>query len=631
MLKFLRRYNKIILVIGGVVLMVAFLIPQALQQIGQAQQHRTVARIDGRPVSAIDMQRAAGELNVAESALLGMNIKTLFEIEDGLHWLLLTREAEDSGLVGGPSSAQTVMDEMGSIIASFEGQRRQQSGQMVDMGALEREVRELLTQQRARLSAQAGVDAVDGSLAKLAGILRLRMAYQSAARLSTASVRSAADEYFNAVEIDAAGIPSDALVGEIGEPSDAALAAHFEKFRGVAAGGGEHGFGYLLPNAVKLEWLSVDREFIRQSVRPDAIEVRKRWQTNRERYPGEFEAERGRVEAVMRDEATQTAMTEADQVIKADIVQQARKFGGDGAWQRLPADWREQTVRLDALAKAVADRLEARVGARIEPRTAERDVWLTVEDLPTLTGLGRSEIVIGARRASFGELLTAVLELSTINLRSGYQVGVLYGPVMDAGGNAHYFRMTDARREGPPASIDTVRESVYRDVQRLRAFERLQARVADLHGSLLERGLASTAEPYGAAVTRGFMNRKQTFGQGPGLDSQAVRDAVMDKAGLLDPTKSLEEQDASKRFAAVAAPRLLAVALVEIKGMQPMTRDDVKSNYMLLAQQVQRMLAMEAGDGPFTLERMKQRHGYVEVGERREKAEPAPEPASAGG
>ncbi len=628
MLKFLRRYNKIILVIGGSVLMVAFLIPQALQQVGQAQQHKTIAKIGGRPLSAMQAAEAANELATAESALLGMNIKGLFEIEDNIHWVLLTREAEDAGFVGGPSSAQSVLDEMSAIIASFEGQRRQQAGQMVDMGGLEREVRDALMQQRARLEAQGAGPMVDRALAKLAGVLRLRMAYQGAARLSGPTTRAAADAYFNAVEIDAAGIPSDALISEIGEPPAEMLTQHFETYKGVAPGGGEHGFGYLLPDAVMLEWLSIDREFVRGSVRPDAIEIRKRWQTNRERYPGEFEAERGRVEAVMRDEATVTAMTEADQVVKADIVQQARRFAGDGAWQRLPTDWREQVVNLEALARAVADRLESRIGARIEPRVVRRDTWLTSQDLPNLAGIGRSEIVIGARRAPFGELLSAVRELHGGDLRSGFQVGVLYGPVMDATGNAHYFRMQDARRVGPPASIETVREIVYRDVQRLRAYERLSARVNDLRTSLLEKGLAATADPYGAAVTRGFMNRRQTFGQGPGLDSQPVRDAVMDRASALDPTKPLEEQDASKRFVAEAAPKSLAVALVEVKGMQPMTVDDLQTQFVLYAQQVQRMLSLESGDGPFTMERMKQRHGYVEVGEREARAPAPPVPAA---
>ncbi|MGD9691437.1 MAG: hypothetical protein AB7G17_01190 [Phycisphaerales bacterium] len=622
MLKFLRRYNKIILVIGGVVLMVAFLVPQALQQLGQAQQHRTIAKIDGKPLSALQAARASQELGLAESALLGIDIQRLFEIEDGIHWVLLTREAEDAGFVGGPSSAQSVLDEMGTLIASFEGQRLQQAGQIVDMGSLERQVREALTAQHARLTAQNGARSVDDALAKLAGVLRLRMAYQSAARLSTASARGAADAFFNAVEIDGSGIPADSLVGEVGEPSAETLAAHFEKYRDVEPGSGDHGFGYRQPDAVKLEWLSIDREYVRQAVRPDPIEMRKRWQMNRDRFPGEYETEKSRVEELMRAEATQTAMTEGDQVVKAEIVQQARRFAGDGAWQNVPAGWREEVKPLERIAKDVADRLESRVGARIEPRVAQRETWMTTQDLSALQGLGRGEIVIGARRARFDELLSAVRELQDGTLRGGFQVGVLYGPVVDGTGNAHYFRILEARRQGPPASIDVVRESVYRDVQRLMAFERLQARVPDLRASVLEKGLEETVKPYGSTVVKGFMNRRQTFGAGAGLDSQAVRDAVMDKAGTLDPTKPLEEQDKEKRFVVEAAPKLLAVALVEIKGMQPMTSDDLAAQYMLYMQQVQAALSAQAGDSPFTLERMKQRHGYVEVGEKRgERAE----------
>ncbi len=620
MLKFLRRYNKIILVIGGIVLMVAFLVPQALQQIGRSQQNRTIARFDGRSLTAMQATRAAQELGLAETALLGIDIKRLFEIEDGLHWALLTHEASGAGFVGGPSSAQSVLDEMAAIIATFEGQRRQQAGQIVDIGSLERDVREALTQQHARLSVREGGGAVDEALAKLAGVLRMRMAYQSAARLSAASARGAADAFFNAVEIDAAGIPADSLVGEVGEPTGEALAAHFEQYRDVEPGSGDHGFGYRQPDAVKLEWLSVDREFIRRAVRVDAIEMRKRWQTGRDRFPGEFETEKGRVEELMRAEATQTAMTEADQVVKAEMVQQARRFAGDGVWQKTPAGWRGEVKSLEELAKDVADRLEARVGARIEPRVAQRETWMTSQDLASLPGLGRGEIVIGARRASFGELLTAVRELSEAPLRAGFQAGVLYGPVVDTGGNAHYFRITEARRQGPPESLESVREQVYRDVQRLMAFERLRGRAADLRASVMEKGLEETVKPYGGTVSRGFMNRRQTYGSGAGLDSQAVRDAVMDKAAALDPTRALDEQAKQQRFVVEAAPKALAMALVEIKGLQPLTSDDLQGQFAMYAQQVQSTLAAQAGDSPYTLERMKQRHGYVEVGGNREES-----------
>ena len=47
MLKFLRKYQGIILVFGGVLLMIAFLIPQALQKMGKGAGAQVVGTIDG--------------------------------------------------------------------------------------------------------------------------------------------------------------------------------------------------------------------------------------------------------------------------------------------------------------------------------------------------------------------------------------------------------------------------------------------------------------------------------------------------------------------------------------------------------------------------------------------------------
>ena len=99
MLKFLRKYNKFILVIGGSLLMVAFLAPQAIQQIGKIQ-NRTVATMDGRNVKERELFEAASELR-AVNALggTGGTATALLNLSQGsgsdadLHWYLLPKEA----------------------------------------------------------------------------------------------------------------------------------------------------------------------------------------------------------------------------------------------------------------------------------------------------------------------------------------------------------------------------------------------------------------------------------------------------------------------------------------------------------------------------------------------------------
>ena len=58
MFKFLRKYNKIILVVGGVLLMITFLIPEAIQRLGQSagQSGASFASVgDGESVSAVTL------------------------------------------------------------------------------------------------------------------------------------------------------------------------------------------------------------------------------------------------------------------------------------------------------------------------------------------------------------------------------------------------------------------------------------------------------------------------------------------------------------------------------------------------------------------------------------------------
>ncbi|XOV74985.1 MAG: hypothetical protein ACFHWZ_16165 [Phycisphaerales bacterium] len=49
MLKFLRKYNTLILVVGGSLLMVVFLVPQAIEQIGATRRISRTRRSKAKP------------------------------------------------------------------------------------------------------------------------------------------------------------------------------------------------------------------------------------------------------------------------------------------------------------------------------------------------------------------------------------------------------------------------------------------------------------------------------------------------------------------------------------------------------------------------------------------------------
>ncbi len=102
MVKVLRKYNKYILVVGGSLLMVAFLMPTAINELRTDPMKQVVAHIgdDGvRQRELFDAETNFRAVKTVMPAFLFGAIGT--PIVDGAHWYLLAREARAGGFVGG--------------------------------------------------------------------------------------------------------------------------------------------------------------------------------------------------------------------------------------------------------------------------------------------------------------------------------------------------------------------------------------------------------------------------------------------------------------------------------------------------------------------------------------------------
>ena len=67
-----------------------------------------------------------------------------------------------------------------------------------------------------------------------------------------------AEELFDEAQVEAAVIKAEDILADIPEPPEEELRAHFDQFRSVPAGSGEHGFGYLQPAAIQLSWIAIE-------------------------------------------------------------------------------------------------------------------------------------------------------------------------------------------------------------------------------------------------------------------------------------------------------------------------------------------------------------------------------------
>ena len=100
MLKWLRKYNTVILVIGGVLLMVAWLLPQTIQQLGRTPLGAAPMKMAGRRVSFDAYDQARREW-IAVNSLLPMYAQRMSALENSDHWILALHEAQKGGYLGG--------------------------------------------------------------------------------------------------------------------------------------------------------------------------------------------------------------------------------------------------------------------------------------------------------------------------------------------------------------------------------------------------------------------------------------------------------------------------------------------------------------------------------------------------
>ncbi|MEL7483141.1 MAG: hypothetical protein AAFN41_02185 [Planctomycetota bacterium] len=663
MLKFLRKYNKIILVIGGSLLMVAFLAPQAIQQIGTLQ-NRTVAEMDGRKVKERELFDASNELR-ALNALGGtggtanalLNLSQATGADADLHWYLLTKEAEAGGFVGSDEDGRNYYLPMAEQIAvliirssrEYQQFARQAGQQFADQFILARQLPEVREQFFNRLqqtevnAAGAGrftnVDQLHQAVAKMRGIQRMRTAYLNVARPSDRRLRSRGSEIFRGLETDYLAIPASLFADAEPEPAEAEIVEHFEARADTNPADDDFGIGYLQPQRVKLEWLRIDRQALLDAIDIPIVEISKRWQLERDVYPGEFEEEQDRVRAVLEDERVAALLQVADRAVKGEAGKSTRDLARDGAYYELPDDWADRRPALETIAQAVVDRLRDREEIEVAmPAIDRRDAaWQNFTQLSELEGFAFGTVRVGSQNATAAGAVLQVRELNA-NPNLPIQVGVLAAehPIVSSDGSLTYFRVLDARDVSAPDSIEEVRDDVVQNIKTLRAYERLSAELPDYLDVAKAGGPEAVADALNAGLTEDDESRVSvqndatisTNPQGvpPVFADEAVLDELFAFAETLDPTIEPETIPIEQRTYALLSPRRLSAVVGLADRYVPLTVDDFRVLYGQARQVVTTLEVAntEAGDDPFTLERMMERHGWTPLGRDAETSSEAP-------
>lgn len=618
MFKFLRQYQGWILAVFGTILLISFLLPQAIQGLSQyaAQTGGDWAEVgDGETVTTGRLQELQGELRILELASNPF-INALGAEKDPAYWYLLSREAEQAGLVGGPGSGERMAESMS-----------QQANGAVSPTTL-----------IARMQGTSGFNTQKAlqTLAKVQGVGRLSQQFQTAARFSDVRLQNTAAKLGLAVDADL--IILDAKTSsetDDSEPADAldedALQNQFSTYRDVLAGQGGSNFGYKFEDRAELEWLVVDRDQIAESLTSglglDPIEMRKAFMKDPARFGavavgGEkpsFNDYENSVRRILAEEELNNRMKELTKFLNDQIQLPRRGLPRTGGEYELPEDWAQQRANYDELASAMVEEF----GLSTPPALGVSDGLLSASEINAIEGLGQSRSnKFGTRAISPAEYLMAATEFGNQDVIPS-QLGVSSPVFTDPPGNLYIFRMTRADGEHPPANLDEVRDQVERDVRTLDRYKKLVADIPQLEARATESGLqaiadendvdvkfqANIAEANPQFLRFGIKSPTRILGLSP--ESTVVKQ-IVERAEGMDYSIPASDLPASERIFFIPDEASLSLIGVQIASVKPMTQEswrelaDSEGLFGLMATEETATDLLET----FSLKALRKRHNF---------------------
>ncbi|MDQ7014503.1 MAG: hypothetical protein Q9O74_11490 [Planctomycetota bacterium] len=652
MLKAIRKYNKLILGVGGTLLLIAFLMPQAIQQLGQASKGKAVGTMGGHKITLAEHDRATRELKAVEdfyselSAFgVGYPLGGLNRDEKVAHWMLLTHEAEQAGMVGGadegaqllPLFAQQIVQNSFQQLFGSQANRYMQTNPE-EVRTREAEALQFLGRIKLQVANQARLmeTEFDQTLAKLQGVLRMLNAYRYAERLSDSQTMLIAQRLGDSVIVDAAMLSARRLIDETIEPTPEQLREHFDRFRELRIGEGEFGIGYKLPPRVKVEWLELSPRAISNVLTVSLIEATKLWQQNRDRFPGEFDAEREKIDSELKNAELAKVMGTAESVIRSAILSAVRtlEIEGDGTYRVLPDDWASRKPDFLKIADQVVATVQEAHGLTIPtPAVYVRDgSWLDGGMLSKQPGIGAATVRFGRQTAEFPGLVMAVRELAGDSIL-GLQVGVPSTDLVleSPDRSRYYFTVLDAAAESVPDSPDDLLdpERLTADWLALQRYRELTNRTDEFAALVEAEGMTAFAESFGEYVpksnivgyepepqprvtvsTRARITSEGTSGL-RGLDNnETVIREVLARTATIDPLSPIEDVPLPDRIVDVQVPEVLTVLVTQIQRIEPLTRE-LMPVFVRYAQQEHIRETFPTGMPiPYRYDILKRRHGF---------------------
>lgn len=632
MYRFIQRNNKKFLAIFAVVLMIVFILPSSLGQLGSGGRDPVLAKIGDEEVHASELQSAEQEWRLLNELRAG-GPQTRFGSQLPFVFRLGWNEMSELELMQGmppvPVRAITGNPRLFLLL--------QREAQRLGIGISDDRVNDLMVNELA-----GALPADKQSLDRLRGAVRSFLAVQTAferatsvIKLSDPALKHELARRTQNITVNVVEVPAAAYAGQLPAPTTQQVQAQFDKFKDVNPQSDPRtnpfGFGYRYPNRVKLQYISVSRDDVRKMVEASRsgyeweVEAQKYYLQNQSQFPTTQKsaveetpfilagpATTSTTTASTTSPATNPAAGNATTQTAATVSSTTRPFAEvkDDAKGRIIVPEVERKIteirnRITAIMAADFQTFRNAAGSATQPATATAssqnapynsyaylqnlaqtiqrefkvlptvaafdDVLRDAEALAVLERIGTA--TDAESNQPFAEYVTtAAAPFLPADRRDDANALAVYAPsrpLRDLANNVYVFRLTAADPAHAPATLAEVGDAVRADVNAAASFERVKTEAA----KLLEQAKQSGLQQVGPTSQRSVLTvgpfPADVRGKLPGLDLMDETSSATFAEGAFKLLSTTAPRDGAKPVALIEVPKEGKVYVAELADVQP--------------------------------------------------------------
>jgi hypothetical protein len=555
MVKLVRKYQKQIMAIFAVGLMIQFVASLGYNRgQGNRRNDTAIGTIGGKTVYQSEQEEARREWNTVKQYVYikdasGRTVPyTNFALVGGMDLLMNANfEEVQAELIAGRQLAEAI--EQQPELFMLLRHEAHESGVFAQQDRVQRVMVNLYhppTDQDTDLEEQVrqgvtDLEAISTNFDRIAGNIKV----------SGPMLEQVLAKVFQSVQLNVVELSASDYVAKVAAPTTQQVQDQFTKYADVVPPTqvdpkNPYGFGYRLPDRVKVQYLTIDRKEAEKTVekRMSAydweVQARLYYRTHKDEFPTTEPTTAPSASSTTQPSSLASSATQpttapayepyekvADQALHAvrdPMVDTLMREASNKIMSMMTSDWRaysqqfasgssttapttsptaEPTTGYPSYSylKTITDAIQKQFDLPVY--VSDYDRYQSAKELSELPGIGPAFEGSGARGSSNPFAMIAMTKAKAYLARTdkgtpGAQAQLMQptGPISDVMRNVYIFRTTDAQPAEPARNLDEVREKVEQDLKMVAAFDLAQTAAGPIlesarGGSMLSAAMAS--------------------------------------------------------------------------------------------------------------------------------------------